>query len=35
MTDRNPIVSLDDALGMGLTAEEFDRICDHMGRVLT
>ena len=33
MTDRNPIVSLDDALGMGLTAEEFDRICDHMGRV--
>ena len=33
MTDQNPIVSLDDALGMGLTAEEFDRICDHMGRV--
>ena len=33
MTDRNPITSLDDALGMGLTAEEYDRICDHMGRV--
>ena len=32
MTDNNPIVTLDDALGMGLTAEEFDRICDHMGR---
>ena len=33
MTNHNPIVTCEDALGMGLTAEEFDRICDHMGRV--
>lgn len=26
-------ITVDDAIGMGLTAEEFDRVCAHMGRV--
>jgi phosphoribosylformylglycinamidine synthase II len=33
MTNHNPIVTCGDAIGMGLTTEEFDRICEHMGRV--
>jgi len=33
MTNHNPIVTCDDAIGMGLTTEEFGRICEHMGRV--
>jgi len=33
MTNHNPIVTCDDAIGMGLTTEEFDRICEHMERV--
>ena len=32
MTNHNPLTTLDDALGMGLTSEEFDRVCEHMGR---
>ena len=27
------VMTVEDAMGMGLTAEEFDRICAHMGRV--
>ena len=26
-------ITVDDAIGMGLTAEEFERVCAHMGRV--
>ena len=25
-------ITVDDAIGMGLTAEEFERVCAHMGR---
>ncbi len=33
MTTTSTEMTVDDAMGMGLTAEEFDRVCAHMGRI--
>ncbi len=32
MTTPLPEMTVEDAMGMGLTPEEFDRVCNHMGR---